>query len=341
MLEQPQSFKQSKGTSFYTDSSSGRLYGLENQLVHVLADVSQTNELFELVLISGGKGAYFPLHCHEGLFETIFVLEGKLEVILDGKKYMVTACDYIHIPPKTIHGYRMHSHKTRFISFTLGGQMTAFYQTIGKQVQMDEWPFTNQAFDIECFQQAEQESDIMLMHGIRELSKTTKPSLLFHSELPQMVQPYVLEAGEGKQYMIEGQLHELIATKETTGGSFSHLVIEGTKGKSFPTLYHEIHTKALYCVEGQMTLHLDGEDICLMQGEFAYIAPNTIHSYELMSHTNKILILLLPGDIENVYDQFEEAQSPGMCPYFIQEGNTMLDPEASAQYDVYFVDKKC
>ena len=142
MSEQPQSIKQSEGTSFYTLSGSGKLYGLENQLVHVLAEATRTNELFELVLITGGKGAYFPLHCHEHLFETIFVLEGKLEVILDGKKYMVTAFDYIHIPPKTIHGYRMHSHKTRFISYTLGGQMTDVYQQIGKKLQRNEWPMT-------------------------------------------------------------------------------------------------------------------------------------------------------------------------------------------------------
>ncbi|MDG3044670.1 hypothetical protein OE903_14805 [Bacillus sp. B6(2022)] len=42
----------------------------------MLAEANQTNQLFELVLITGGKGAYFPLHCHETLFETIFVLEG-------------------------------------------------------------------------------------------------------------------------------------------------------------------------------------------------------------------------------------------------------------------------
>lgn len=51
----------------------------------MLAEANQTNQLFELALITGGKGAYFPLHCHEHLFETIFVLEGKLEVMLDGK----------------------------------------------------------------------------------------------------------------------------------------------------------------------------------------------------------------------------------------------------------------
>ena len=56
------------------------------------------------------------------------------------------------------------------------------------------------------------------------------PPFLFHSQLPHEVQPYVLEAGEGKQYIIDGQIHELIATVETTGGGFSHFVVEGAKG---------------------------------------------------------------------------------------------------------------
>lgn len=55
MSEQPQSMKQSEGTSFYTVSGSGKLYGLENQLVHMLAEANQTNQLFELALITGGK----------------------------------------------------------------------------------------------------------------------------------------------------------------------------------------------------------------------------------------------------------------------------------------------
>ncbi|AVM22584.1 quercetin 2,3-dioxygenase [Bacillus pumilus] len=340
MSEQLESIKQSEGTSFYTVSGSGELYGLENQLVHVLAEANQTNQLFELVLITGGKGAYFPLHCHEHLFETIFVLEGKLEVILDGKKYMVTAFDYIHIPPKTIHGYRMHSHKTRFISYTLGGQMTDVYQQIGKRLLQNEWTMTDQAFDAASFQQAEKESDLMLIHGIRQLSNTTKPSVLFHSQLPRAVQPYVLEAGEGKQYIVEGQLHELIATTETTGGGFSHFVIEGAKGKYFPPHYHQVHTEALYCVEGRMNLQLNGEHICLMPGDFAYIPPNTIHSYELESHSNKFLLLLLPGKIEQLYEQFDESQSPSICPYFIQKGNLMFDREVSSQYDLVFVENE-
>ncbi|UYO35910.1 hypothetical protein NF868_01370 [Bacillus zhangzhouensis] len=56
------------------------------------------------------------------------------------------------------------------------------------------------------------------MHGIRELSNTTKPSVLFHSQLPHEMKPYVLVAGEGKQYIIDGQIHELIATVEQQEG---------------------------------------------------------------------------------------------------------------------------
>nr|MDH3175774.1 hypothetical protein [Bacillus pumilus] len=43
MSEQPQSIKQSEGTSFYTVSGSGKLYGPENQLVHVFGR-SKSNE---------------------------------------------------------------------------------------------------------------------------------------------------------------------------------------------------------------------------------------------------------------------------------------------------------
>ena len=143
--------------------------------------------------------------------------------------------------------------------------MTDVYQQIGKRLLQNEWPMTDHPFDADSFQQAGKESDIILMHGIRELSNTTKPAVLFHSQLPRAVQPYVLEAGEGKQYMVEGQLHELIATTETTGDGFSYFVIEGQREKGY-VHYHEMHTEALYCVEGRINLQLNGENICLMPG---------------------------------------------------------------------------
>ncbi len=89
-----------------------------------------------------------------------------------------------------------------------------------------------------------------------------------------------------------------------------------------------------------MNLHLNGEDICLMPGDFAYIPPDTIHSYEFMSHSNKMLVLLLPGEIEQVYEQFEESPRQSICPYFIQEGNFMFNRETSTQYDLFFVEKE-
>ncbi|BBP86839.1 hypothetical protein BsIDN1_04570 [Bacillus safensis] len=67
---------------------------------------------------------------------------------------------------------------------------------------------------------------------------------------------------------------------------------------------------------------MNGEDICLMPGDFAYIPPDTIHSYEFVSHSNKMLVLLLPGEIEQVYEQFEESPSPSICPYFLFKKGT-------------------
>ncbi|MGE6631911.1 quercetin 2,3-dioxygenase [Bacillus sp. NPDC077027] len=323
--------------SFIAASGAGTYYVVGNQLVHVLAEASQTNQLFELVLVTGGKGAYFPLHRHDHLYETIFVLEGKLEVILDGKKYMVTAYDYIHIPPKTIHGYRMHSHKTRFISFAVGGTITDIYSQIGKVVSLDEWSKMDNAFELDLFQQAEVQSDILLVHGLRELSSTTRPSPVFESQLPVNVQSYVLEAGEGKRFLVDGQLHELIATEETTDSNFCMCVTEGGRGSAFFSHYHKIHTEAFYCLEGQMILHLNGEEICLMPGDFVYIPPNTVHSYRLEAHSNKFLAFLLPGGIGKVFEQFGESGGPHICPYITKADQRIPTVETYADYDMYIV----
>ncbi|CAM5608293.1 hypothetical protein BSAF29S_01853 [Bacillus safensis subsp. safensis] len=63
-----------------------------------------------------------------------------------------------------------------------------------------------------------------------------------------------------------------------------------------------------------------------------------IDSYEFVSHSNKMLVLLLPGEIEQVYEQFEGSAAQVYVLILFKKGNS-CDRETGIQYDLFFVEK--
>ena len=46
-----------------------------------------------------------------------------------------------------------------------------------------------------------------------------------------------------------------------------------------------------------------------MPGDFAYIPPDTIHSYEFVSHSNKMLVLLLQEKLSRCMNSLKNLQA--------------------------------
>lgn len=123
-------------------SGDGRRYVFGQQVATVIADFKSTGDVLELTTISGGKGETFPLHRHKDAFESIYVMEGKIEFMLDGVNYLLTAGDYVHIPPGIAHAYRMAGHRNRFASYSIKGNLTAIYELLGEPYPYFEHPTT-------------------------------------------------------------------------------------------------------------------------------------------------------------------------------------------------------
>lgn len=121
-------------------SGEGDCYLFGRQVATVMANGKSTGDLFEIVLLSGGKGDAFPLHIHKKTHEGILVLDGKLELTLDGERYLLVSGDYANIPAGTPHSYRMQSHRTRLVSYTMKGNVASMYSVIGNPYDHAEHP---------------------------------------------------------------------------------------------------------------------------------------------------------------------------------------------------------
>ncbi|MDY7433364.1 quercetin 2,3-dioxygenase [Bacillus sp. V26] len=277
-------------------SGEGERYLFGRQVATVLANGKSTGDLFEIVLLSGGKGDAFPLHIHKNTHEGLLVLDGKLELTLDGEHHLLVAGDYANIPAGTPHSYRMHSHRTRLVSYTMKGNVAHMYSVLGTPYDHAEHPpHVSEEVSKERFAKAAEAADIIFAE---DENRAGAPKLVENTELPAGVVPYVLESGEGDRLLTGDQLHRIVAAQKNTDGQFIVVSSEGPKGDRIVDHYHEHHTETFYCLEGQMTMWADGEEIQLNPGDFLHVPANTVHSYRLDSHYTKMVGVLVPGLFE-------------------------------------------
>ncbi|PRS07318.1 quercetin 2,3-dioxygenase [Bacillus halotolerans] len=277
-------------------SGEGERYLFGRQVATVMANGKSTGDLFEIVLLSGGKGDAFPLHIHKNTHEGLLVLDGKLELTLDGEHHLLAAGDYANIPAGTPHSYRMQSHRTRLVSYTMKGNVAHMYSVLGTPYDHAEHPpHASEEVSKERFSKAAEAADIIFAE---DENRAGAPKLVEKTELPAGVVPYVLESGEGDRLLTGDQLHRIVAAQKNTDGQFIVVSSEGPKGDRIVDHYHEHHTETFYCLEGQMTMWADGEEIQLNPGDFLHVPANTVHSYRLDSHYTKMVGVLVPGLFE-------------------------------------------
>ncbi|MEC1407686.1 quercetin 2,3-dioxygenase [Bacillus halotolerans] len=277
-------------------SGEGERYLFGRQVATVMANGKSTGDLFEIVLLSGGKGDAFPLHIHKNTHEGLLVLDGKLELTLDGEHHLLAAGDYANIPAGTPHSYRMQSHRTRLVSYTMKGNVAHMYSVLGTPYAHAEHPpHASEEVSKERFAKAAEAADIIFAE---DENRAGAPKLVENTELPAGVVPYVLESGEGDRLLTGDQLHRIVATQKNTDGQFIVVSSEGPKGDRIVDHYHEHHTETFYCLEGQMTMWADGEEIQLNPEDFLHVPANTVHSYRLDSHYTKMVGVLVPGLFE-------------------------------------------
>lgn len=293
-------------------AGEGKRYVFGAQLATVMASANSTGGLFELVMLSGGKGDFFPLHRHEHAHEAIFVLNGRLELLLDGRIYLLTEGDYACIPAGTAHGYRMHSHRTRLLSFTTHGEVARFYSLIGEPSELREHPErANNTDYLNRLAAAASQADITL---VSETETAEQLTLVEGGEVPAGVRPYVLQAGEGIRLIAADQLFTMLTTQDNTHGEFIAVMTEGPKGNAIIQHFHERHTEVFFSIEGQMTVWANGQEMPFQPGDFLHVPHNTIHSYRLDSPYTKMLGFLTPGLFEPFFRTIGDPYEPHIFP---------------------------
>src|ERR1700692_4965157 len=116
------------------------------------------------------------------------------------------------------------------------------------------------------------------------------------------VVPIVRVAGAGERlWFYGGGLHIWKATAADTGGAFLLFEDVMSRGKTTPLHTHPQVDETLYMLEGEILLHIEGEEQRLGSGGVAMAPRGVPHAFLVTSETARILFLEPPGSSEAFY----------------------------------------
>lgn len=138
---------------------------------------------------------------------------------------------------------------------------------------------------------------------------TNQPSIA-----PEKTVPYILRAGEGRCLYIAGQLIRLVASAEDTAGGFGAVVCEATHDRQpIPLHYHEREHDTWFCTRGRLRIWCQNESRVLTPGDFAYVKPGDVHSYQSVAPRTQFFGVVAPGGWERFFREAgEEWSQPGL-----------------------------
>jgi len=93
-----------------------------------LATSDETAGAFLLFEFIGEQGKVTPLHIHPASDETFYLLDGEIQLDLDGKRHNLSAGGVAVVPRGVPHAFMVVSASTRFLTLQTPGTDEAFYR---------------------------------------------------------------------------------------------------------------------------------------------------------------------------------------------------------------------
>ncbi len=148
--------------------------------------------------------------------------------------------------------------------------------------------------------------------------------------------PYLYQPGESELRWMGRTSTHFLATGDQTGGTFSLVDEQATRGESVPLHRHREDMESFYVLEGELTLYVgDQPGVRAAAGSFAHIPGGTVHGFRIESETARYLILTTPRHGE-FYRAITLASRPGGLPPLESiEGSRIK--QASTEYGIEFV----
>ncbi|MDQ0458151.1 cupin domain-containing protein [Rhizobium paknamense] len=136
------------------------------------------------------------------------------------------------------------------------------------------------------------------------------------TRLPGKAIPYVLRQGQGDVFVVAGQVVRVLAGREETQGGYGAVVCEATLDRQpIPLHFHEREHDTWFCTRGRLRVWANGVSRILTEGDFAYVRPYDVHSYQSVAPRTQFFGIVAPGGWEGFFGNAgSEWHEPGLPP---------------------------
>src|ERR1700728_1054734 len=140
------------------DAGEGLRYAFGGHLATVVARHEDLGIPMAGVILTGAKGAIFPVHRHARTHEAFIVVEGVVSLTLGEQAFQLFPGDYVNIPPGTPHGWSYLDYHGKLYGWTFTGNANQIYERIGESsaskvyresTEEPDWAKLDETLDIE------------------------------------------------------------------------------------------------------------------------------------------------------------------------------------------------
>lgn len=276
---------------------------------------AETDGVFWLTMLTGGKDAGLPIIRHAGTFTSLYIMEGAVELTIDGDSYAMRAGDTASIPPGTAYGFRMDRHRTVAMIFQTGDAAGRLFADLGRPYEGFIQPEKDAGRHSDLLDQVPPASTGTEILGTLPPSPALKRP---GTTIPEGIAPYVIESGEGERLVVADQIFTFAGRNPQTGGQFLTLFNEGPQGDMIPPHKHLHHDEMFLCLDGRIRMKAGEEILELAPGDWLFVPRGTPHAFQFLTPYCRTLGWLIPGIFEDFfftlgdpYDGYVYPQKPG------------------------------
>jgi len=99
-----------------------------------------------------------------------------------------------------------------------------------------------------------------------------------------------------------------------TAGKFSMMHIQIRKGFEPPPHTHTRESESFYILEGCIRFSTGEEVFEANPGDFVYLPKNVQHRWESLTEISKVLVILVPAGLEDLFIQFSQPTADSNLP---------------------------
>ena len=115
-----------RNRAMFVRSGEGERLRVLGSTMTLKATSDDTGGAMEWVVVESGRGDDVLAHRHPW-GEAYYILDGALEVQVGARRHEATVGDFLTIPPRAVHGFRVVSDSARFLHVSIGtGATQAF-----------------------------------------------------------------------------------------------------------------------------------------------------------------------------------------------------------------------